>query len=848
MFNPSLAVDTTHSVWAEKTAVASGHETETDLGDKDATPVPEADSSSAANTSHGNMTFVPSGWAVVGVIAGHAGPALQQAITLISRSLASTGHKVRFIDALGDVEVQLRTVQPDVCLNLYSAPRGAPLGDALIPAVVTSLGLPCVGAAPSTLALLKDRSTTLRALRDCGVRVPAFDIVLTPAAASRITTPWPLAVTSPDADGARVTASNAAELARAVADVVETGQPALVEEEYTESRVFAVGVMGNKTAAVGGTNGYRALGPLEVVANDALVPVVDLDPSMRSRIVEAALGAMEALRLNDFARVDVKISLDPEDFVDGETPVVVVAVRSLPAASPIPFFQRCSTEPLPALVAELIALALQRSGRPRAPTTASAPSHAEAPETPRHTSQDEDAYSSDASEGLRKDQVPPEKWNDWRWQFANRMTKMEQFERVLRLTEEEREAFRHPGLFPVACTPHFASLINPDDPNDPIRLQVLPRMKEFQQHSEDIEDSLGEDAHMPVKGLVHRYPDRVLMLVSMTCASYCRFCTRNRVVGNTSVTSCHSVSEADKNASLMSVYEAQLQYIRDTPAIRDVLLSGGDPLLIPQSTLEWLLRSLRAIPHVQVVRIGSRVPLFLPQRVTPDLCAMLHKYHPLWMNVHINHPNELCADAEAALGRLADAGIPLGSQTVLLAGVNDCPNVFKALVQRIVQCRVRPYYLYQCDLVVGAAHFRTPVTKGIELIESVRGHTSGFAVPTYVIDAPHGGGKTPVQPNYLISLSEDKAIVRNYEGFITTYTGPAQYHKHDTCKCAYCRASTGEAGQEGVAGLLAGRANNIVPANWEELHARAKRYQERRSIAAAAQATSAATGVAEPYY
>ncbi len=267
-------------------------------------------------------------------------------------------------------------------------------------------------------------------------------------------------------------------------------------------------------------------------------------------------------------------------------------------------------------------------------------------------------------------------------------------------------------------------------------------------------------------------------------------------------------------------HEEQLAYIASTPQIRDVLLSGGDPLILPLHVLERLLSRLRSIPHVEVIRIGTRVPVFLPQRITDDVVSMLRRYHPLWMNIHFNHPKEITPEVEIALARLADAGIPLGSQTVLLAGINDCPNIILALVHKLVKNRVRPYYLYQCDLVQGAGHFRTPVSKGIEIMEALRGHTSGFAIPTYVIDAPGGGGKVPIMPNYLLSMSESKVVIRNYEGFISTYTQPTDYQPHNPATCPYCQARRNEDGQEGVAGLLAGRSDAITPEGWLNTHHR----------------------------
>ncbi len=414
--------------------------------------------------------------------------------------------------------------------------------------------------------------------------------------------------------------------------------------------------------------------------------------------------------------------------------------------------------------------------------------------------------------------VPLEKWNDWRWQLAHRLNTAEELTQVIHLTPDEVAGLAPgtPGHFRVDITPYFASLIDPEDANCPIRRQVIPTAREVIPFTAEMTDSLAEDAHSPVPGLVHRYPDRVLMLVTTQCASYCRYCTRSRIVGDP------HAQFSRKN------YDAQINYIALTPQVRDVLLSGGDPLILPQHLLEDLLRRLHAIPHVEVVRIGSRVPAFLPQRITPELVDMLRKYHPLWMNVHFNHPKEITPEVETALARLADAGIPLGCQSVLLAGINDCPNVMKDLVQKLVRNRVRPYYVYQCDLVQGAGHFRTPVAVGIQIIESLRGHTSGFAVPTYVIDAPRGGGKIPIMPNYLLSQSADRVVVRNFEGFISAYTQPESYERHNWSTCPSCQKrqlDSGEEGQEGLAALLTGDQLAIVPEGFDVTHQRLTRIR-----------------------
>jgi lysine 2,3-aminomutase len=350
-------------------------------------------------------------------------------------------------------------------------------------------------------------------------------------------------------------------------------------------------------------------------------------------------------------------------------------------------------------------------------------------------------------------------WNDWKWQLKHRITNAEQLQKFLpTLTPEEFAGAKLANTkLALAITPYFFNLIDPADENCPIRLQVIPKLAESHTAPWEMSDPVGEDSHSPVPGLVHRYPDRVLFLVTDRCAAYCRYCTRSRLVSNASGYDFHP--EFDK----------QIAYIAAHPEIRDVLLSGGDPLLLSDDKLENLLSRLRAIPHVEFLRIGSRIPTFLPQRITPELCAMLKKFHPLFMSVHSNHPRELTTEVRDALGKLADAGIPLGNQSVLLKHVNDDATVMKALVQKLLMCRVKPYYLYQCDLISGSAHLRTSVRKGIEIMQQLRGHTTGYAVPQYVIDAPGGGGKVPVNPEYVLSHNADRVVLRNYEGKIFEY-------------------------------------------------------------------------------
>jgi len=359
------------------------------------------------------------------------------------------------------------------------------------------------------------------------------------------------------------------------------------------------------------------------------------------------------------------------------------------------------------------------------------------------------------------------RWRDWKWQLKHCVRDLDTFEKLLdiRLTDEQRRQFGETvKKFPMAITPYYLSLINADDPyNDPVFKQSFPTPEELAIRNHDMADPLHEDKDSPVPGLTHRYPDRVLLLVSNTCSMYCRHCTRKRRVG-----------DRDGIPGRQQIMKG-IDYIRNTPQVRDVLLSGGDPFLLSDDYLDWILTELRKIPHVEVIRIGTRTPVVLPYRITDRLVDMLKRHHPLWINTHFNHPRELTHSARTALAKLADAGIPLGNQSVLLAGVNDCPRIMRALVRKLVANRVRPYYLYQCDLSEGLSHFRTPVGKGIEILESLIGHTSGFCVPTYVIDAPGGGGKIPVMPNYLISWSTNKVVLRNYEGVITTYKEPDSY-------------------------------------------------------------------------
>jgi lysine 2,3-aminomutase len=356
----------------------------------------------------------------------------------------------------------------------------------------------------------------------------------------------------------------------------------------------------------------------------------------------------------------------------------------------------------------------------------------------------------------------PESWADWRWQLRHRMTRLEHFEAYLDLTEAERLGLAMGAeRFAVSVTPHFAALMDPFDPACPIRRQVVPTASEFVVSTGDMEDPCGEDHSSMVDGLVHRYPDRVLLLALDTCASYCRYCTRSRLVSHSAL------------GPLPGRMVAILDYLRAHTEVRDVLLSGGDPLLLSEARLDALLASIREIEHIEFLRIGSRVPSFLPQRITPQLIAVLRR-HRVWLSLHFSHPSELTPEVATACDLLADAGIPLGSQTVLLRGINDDAEVLKELFHGLLKIRVRPYYLYQADPVVGTAHLRTTIAKGLELMQQLRGHTSGYAVPTYVVDAPGGGGKIPLQPGTVVERGDGAWRLRNWAGEVYTYLDPPE--------------------------------------------------------------------------
>ena len=395
--------------------------------------------------------------------------------------------------------------------------------------------------------------------------------------------------------------------------------------------------------------------------------------------------------------------------------------------------------------------------------------------------------------------VKEEEWNDWKWQTKHRIQTADELKTYIKLTENEETTIEKVlGKLRMAITPYYLSLIDPDNPHCPIRQQAIPLGNELFVGKDDLYDPLAEDHDSPVPGLTHRYPDRVLFLITDMCAMYCRHCTRRRFAG-----------QNDGEQHLENINKA-IEYIAHHEEINDVLLSGGDAFLASDERIEYILKKLREIDHVQVIRFGTRTPVVMPQRVTEKLVNMLKKYHPIWVNTHFNHPDELTIESKQAIDRLVDAGINVGNQSVLLRGINDCVHVMRKLVKSLVANRIRPYYIYQCDLSVGIEHFRTSVSKGIEIIEGLRGHVTGFAVPTFVVDAPGGGGKIPVMPNYVISHAPGKIVLRNFEGVITTYSEPAHYESN--CECEECK---NHKKLDGVVGLLSGERLSLEPEHLE---------------------------------
>jgi lysine 2,3-aminomutase len=416
--------------------------------------------------------------------------------------------------------------------------------------------------------------------------------------------------------------------------------------------------------------------------------------------------------------------------------------------------------------------------------------------------------------------VSAAEWNDWKWQLRNRITSVDQLKQVVEMTKEEEKVVNNSlKSLRMAITPYYASLMDPADRNCPIRKRAIPSGKEIEISKEDMADPLHEDMESPVRSITHRYPDRLLFLVTDQCSMYCRHCTRRRMAG-----------ETDKPMPKQDV-DMGIEYIKDTPQIRDVLISGGDPLTMSDDFVEDIIKRVRKIPHVEIVRLGIAAPVVMPQRITPELIKMLRKYHPFYVNTHFNHPKEITPESKKACEMLADGGIPLGNQTVLLKGINDSPIIMKKLVHDLVRIRVRPYYIYQCDLSLGIGHFRTSVGKGLEIMENLRAYTSGLCIPTFVVDTPHGGGKTPVMPNYLLLKGDRKVVMRNYEGVISVYTEPEPSEVACPDEDAFRKEFPYLENREGTSLLIRGQKMSIGPTGLER-HVRSKRYRKAKGIKA----------------
>ena len=427
-------------------------------------------------------------------------------------------------------------------------------------------------------------------------------------------------------------------------------------------------------------------------------------------------------------------------------------------------------------------------------------------------SSEEPASTQPSSQTVQAPTLPARqnpKWNDWRWQIRNRIRTFTDLVEFFPSLRSNSGISRVAEKYPMAITPYYASLIKSTDLSDPVYQMAVPQGQELFAPDFLHADPLEEEEDMPVPGLVHRYRDRALLMATTMCSMYCRHCTRKRVAGYQE--SCIDVSQLSAITS----------YLRAHPEIKDVVISGGDPMTMSTSLLERILSSVRSVPSVDIIRIGTRVPVVLPQRITNELTQMLSKYHPLWINTHFNHPNEITPEAIAACAKLADAGLPIGNQSVLLRGINDSPQVMEELCRKLVKMRVRPYYMFQCDLVRGVEHFRTPISRGIEIMEYLRGRLSGLAIPTYVVDTPHGGGKIPVLPNYVISSSPSHTVLRNYEGMIVNYPEPMEPMPRTPPSTA------ARSGSHGVWEVAAGHSSSITPAGSHRQKRRAARKYQK---------------------
>jgi lysine 2,3-aminomutase len=673
-----------------------------------------------------------------------------ETVRAIQNALIRHGLDACIIEQDENLAEKLRANGVTMVFNIAEG-RGGRGREAQVPALLDYLGIPCTGADPVALGISLDKSLTKTLAAAAGVRVP-FSVLLRSSAESLPAgLPYPLIV-KPNAEGSgkglseHCVAENESELREILQSECPACPDGVLAEQYLGGREFTVALIGN-----GGS--LRAFPPMELLYRrdtqrafrvysyrvksdfkqyvDYRCPAA-LTPEDELELTESAKKVFCALGCRDVARADFRM--------DGEGRIYFLEINPLPGLAPgysdLPMITAAAGISYDGTVCAIYDAAAERLGIP-------APEPLTQPGIPAG--------------------VAPAEWNDWHWQFNNRIRNSEELAKRLPLSARERsEIDTVCRSFRMAMTPYYLSLIDPEDPQDPIRKMCIPSIQETIPCANDRTDPLNEDADSPVPHIVHRYPDRVLFLATMECSEYCRFCTRRRIVG-----------EEDRAISDREL-ETAVRYIREHDEIRDVLISGGDPLTLSTHRLETIVSALRAIPHVEIIRIGTRVPVVMPMRITQELLDMLKKYQPIWINVHFNHPAEITPDSERACRMIADAGIPLGNQTVLLKGVNDDLETMKELMRKLVQNRVRPYYLYQCDLSRGIAHFRTPVEKGIEIVHGLQGFMTGFAVPKFVVDCPGGGGKVPVSYDYVLSRDSEKYVLENYAGKTYVYPQPVK--------------------------------------------------------------------------
>jgi len=675
-----------------------------------------------------------------------------ETVEAIRQALLNSGYDPFVLEASADFQEKVRAQKPDIVFNIAEGISGRDR-EAQIPAILSYMGIPYTGSDTSALAVSLDKHLTKEIAASCGVLTPASFVVKAGSNIRAGKIHFPVIV-KPNAEGSskgigdHSVARNMEELKKKIAEDMSSYREDLLVEEYVDGREFTVGLLGN------GKN-TKVFPPMEIIfrkkKNDRKHPwniysfgvkqnyreyidyqcPADIPSGISKRMMQDAKKIYDAMGCLDFARMDFRLSADNR--------VCFIEANPLPGLAPgysdYPMLAEFNGISYGSLVPEILSAALKRyqmkaDGKKRSGKPASGKISGMDPE-----------------------------WGDWKWQYRNRIRTVGELSEIIPLMEKEkRDISGCLEKFRMAITPYYASLIRPDDPHDPIRMQAVPSEEEMTVTPGEMADPLNEEAQSPAPNIVKRYPDRVLFLVTRCCAMYCRHCTRRRLVGEED----HAIGKRE--------IDAAISYIAGEREIRDVLISGGDPLTLSDEKLEYILSGLRKIPHVEIIRIGTRVPCTMPQRITPELVGMLKKYQPLWINTHFNHPRELTADAVKACGRIVDAGIPLGNQSVLLKGVNDDARIMKKLLLGLVKARIRPYYLYQCDMSEGLEHFRTDVRTGIDIIRKLTGSISGFAVPKFVIDAPGGGGKVPVNPDYIVSLDDHKVVMKNYLG--KTYEYP----------------------------------------------------------------------------